>query len=360
MTNRTKNNIGNFQRWIILFVWVLIFALPLLFSNNEQTIKWEHIFKIWTEYLFVFIIFLVNRFVLVPQLFLKNKRNLYFSALIGAFLILVISAFVFGQFEIMSHIRNLPPPPPEAMEMHRPPQNAIEKEFIPPYANLLILGILLIGFDTGLIISVKWIHLEQNKLQLEKENIETKMEFLQNQISPHFFMNTLNNIHALVDINSEDAKEAIIKLSRMMGYVLYESKTENIPVEKEMNFVRSFVELMRIRFTDDVQIELNIPEILPSVTIPSLLTISYIENAFKHGISYEETSFVKINFKFTENKMIFEIQNSIQNKTVKTNNSGLGIENTRNRLNLIYGTNYDLIIEQLPEKIFKVKLTIPT
>lgn len=357
MTIQTKNSIGKFQLLMILFVWVLIFTIPLLFSDMKNGIEWNHIFKIWSEYLIVFVIFLFNRFVLVPKLFFKNL-SLYFVALVFSILILVIAIYFYGQFELFSHVRNFPPPP-ENMDMPMPPPKGIEKEFIPPYANLLILSILMIGFDTGLLISVKWLQLEQNKLYLEKENAKSKMAFLQNQISPHFFMNTLNNIHALVDINSEDAKEAIIKLSRLMGYILYETKVENISIEKEMNFVRSFVELMRIRFTDDVNIELNIPDQLPAVLIPSLLTISFIENAFKHGISYEENSFVKINFEFTDNKMIFEISNTSHSKKTKNDNSGIGIKNTRKRLNLIYGSNYDLVIEETPDKIFKVKLNIP-
>lgn len=359
MINQTKNKIGKFQLMMILFVWVLIFAIPLLFNDIKNDIEWNHIYKIWTEYFIIFLIFLINRFYLVPNFLFKNQKSFYFISLLFALLILFVITYFFDKFEFFTQSQNLPHPPRDNFDLPRPPPGTggLRKEFIPPYANLQIIAILLIGFDTGLLISVKWLNLEQNKLQLEKENVTTKMAFLQNQISPHFFMNTLNNIHALVDINSEDAKEAIIKLSRMMGYVLYEK--ERVSIQKEMNFVHSFVDLMKIRFTDDVTIELNVPKILPTASIPTLLTISFIENAFKHGISYEENSFVKIYFSFTEDKMLFEIQNSIHTKAIKNENSGLGIENTRNRLNLIYGSNYNLTIEELPEKTFKVKLIIP-
>lgn len=342
---------------MILFVWILIFALPLLFSDSNDGIEWNHISKIWTEYLFLFFIFLLNRFVFVPKFFFKNKKAHYFTSLIISFSTLVIALIFYGQFEMKSRHRF--EPPSNNVELPMPPPGGMKKETIPPFANLLILGILLIGFDTGLLISVKWLQLEQNKLQLEKENVTTKMAFLQNQISPHFFMNTLNNIHSLVDINTEDAKDTIIKLSRLMGYVLYETQTEKVSLEKEMNFVRSFVDLMKIRFTEDIKIELNIPDTIPAASIPSLLTISYIENAFKHGISYEENSFIKIDFKFTANRMNFEISNTNHNKNKSNENSGIGIENTRNRLNLIYGTNYDLTIADSSEKIFNVKLSIP-
>lgn len=357
MLKSVKNNIGKFQHLVILFVWILIFAMPVMFGDLKEGINWNHIYKIWIEYTFVFILFLLNRFILLPKLFFKEKKVTFFLVLIGSFILLVVGSYYFGANSHFSPQEEIPPFGNQPMPF--PPLPQMRPDFIPPFANLLILAILIVGFDTGLIISVKWIQLEQNKLQLEKENLETKMAFLQNQVSPHFFMNTLNNIHALVDISSEEAKDSIIKLSQMMGYMLHESQTEKISVQKEMEFIKNYVELMKIRFTEDINIELNIPENLPPVLIPPFLTISFIENAFKHGVSYEEPSSIYITFHFTNNRMYFEIKNTIQNKQSKKNNSGIGLVNTKNRLNLIFGSSYELLIEQLPQKIYSVKLNIP-
>ena len=116
------------------------------------------------------------------------------------------------------------------------------------FFDLIIISFLVVGFNTAVKFVFRRQEEEQNIEEQKKIHIQTELSFLKQQISPHFFMNTLNNIHALVDISPEEAKEAIIRLSGLMGYMLYESQTEKISVQKEMDFVRSYVELMRIRF----------------------------------------------------------------------------------------------------------------
>ncbi|WP_075590214.1 sensor histidine kinase [Labilibacter marinus] len=364
-----KLKIGRIQQIIMVFVWALILFIPLMFRDNRDEINWDHLLRIWIEYGIVFIIFIFNRMVLLPQLFFKNKRLIYFLSLGGIILVFITSIYL-REGHRRNHRADKPgfehaerpgPPPGE-----RPPRNINEtrmdrppKDFTPPYANLMVLTILLLGFDSGLIFSTKWLESEQSKIKLEKENVENKMAFLQNQISPHFFMNTLNNIHALVDIDTEEAKASIIKLSQMMGYMLYESKIERVPLQKEMEFISSYIELMRIRFTDEVKIELDIPEQLPLVHVPPLLTISFIENAFKHGISYNEPCFIRISFSFEKERMTFDIINKVFEKKVASSHSGVGVVNAKNRLELIYGKAYNLEIGELPEKLFAVNLNVP-
>lgn len=171
-------------------------------------------------------------------------------------------------------------------------------------------------------------------------------------------MNTLNNIHALIDIDTEEAKQAIIKLSQMMDYMLYESQSSYISLAQEMEFVKSYVDLMKLRFTDDIEIILDIPENLPPIKIPPLLTISFIENAFKHGISYENSSFIHIRYKFTEDTLNFNIVNKLYPDNKSTKNSGIGIENARKRLDILYGKECDLFINR-KDKNFEVNLNIP-
>jgi len=228
---------------------------------------------------------------------------------------------------------------------------------IPKYANFLILAVLLVGFDTGLKISMRWANLEQEKFKLQKESVENQMAFLRNQVSPHFFMNTLNNIHALIDIDADEAKESIIKLSKLMRHLLYDSEEKLTPIKKEVEFIQSYIELMRLRFTDKVNIEVDIPDDIPDKSIPPLLFTSLLENAFKHGISYNQTSFVKIVMSFSENRLNFTIENSNHPRDTEAS-SGIGIENTKKRLSLLYKDNFDL--EILGEKeIYKVNLNIP-
>ena len=361
-----NKNFGNVQFLIMVFIWILIFAIPLLTTETTEGIVWPHVIKIWIEYGFVFIAFLINHFLLFPQ-FLKGKRVLYFISVVCILTILVLVAIFFNasdnppdiiQRMQPESIERTQPPMGNQPVPHRPPGQR-PREAFPPFGNLLIMSILLIGFDAGLSFAGKWLNAEQNKIKLEKENVENKMAFLKNQVSPHFFMNTLNNIHALVDINTEEAKEAIIRLSQMMAYMLYESQTEKISIQKEIDFIISYVELMKLRFSEEVEVKLDIPKTLPEISVPPLLTISFIENAFKHGVSYEASSYIHIKYVFKKGRMYFEIKNSNHSKQKKSSNSGIGLENARKRLALIYTNNYELDIYQNDKNIFKVNLNIP-
>ncbi|MGQ1891504.1 sensor histidine kinase [Thermophagus sp. OGC60D27] len=365
MKKKTKKKTGNKEGSLPLLltaaVWLLMFVIPLLFGDFTNGIKWDHILKIWKEYSVLFLIFLVNRFALMPRLFFKGRRTLYFVSILG--IILISSALLYWVQIHPHHPELLPlmdPPGPGPEAFRQPSPLPMPREFIPPYANLFIMSILFIGFDSGILFFSKWMHAEQNKLKAEKESIENKMAFLQNQISPHFFMNTLNNIHALIDIDTEEAKEAVIKLSKMMDYMLYESQTAKISLQKEMDFINSYVDLMKLRFTDDVEIMVNQPKVVPPVKIPPLLTISFIENAFKYGISYESHSFIHIDIETDDKQLSFSVKNSTHPHTAKKRSSGIGIANARNRLDLIYGKDYRLSIRNdEKDHSFNVDLKIP-
>lgn len=359
MTKYLRNNLQGIQILLVVLVWLLLFAIPILFGGSSGQIDWDHILKIWKEYSLLLIIFLANRFVLMPYLFFKEKKTAYFISI--TVLVLLISSVLFILQYTERPALNINIPPPHADGPHQrigPPMARGPREFVPPFANMIVMSFLLIGFDSGLMFFSKWMISEQNKLKAEKESIRHKMAFLQNQVSPHFFMNTLNNIHALVDIDTEEAKAAIIKLSHMMDYMLYESQLQGVSLKQEMDFTRSYVELMKLRITDEVELKLEIPETLPKVKIPPLLTISFIENAFKYGVSYQNPSFIHIYADVSDNRFVFEVENRIHQEIKQNKNSGIGIENTRKRLELLFGKNFELNIDKRDD-IFKVNLAIP-
>ncbi|MDP5230739.1 MAG: histidine kinase [Cellulophaga sp.] len=362
----TRENLNYFEPLIIIAFWALLFASPLLFGRFESSIDWDHIFKVWVNYLPLLGLFLINRFILLPKLFFKGKKSIYFLSTIVLIVLFATSISFFN--EVPKTGNKLPPrlersrginPPFEGI--NRPPPRAIElanrPKPIPQYANFIILAVLLVGFDAGLQISMRWSKLEQEKANFQKESVENQMAFLRNQVSPHFFMNTLNNIHALVDIDSEEAKTAIIKLSKLMRHLLYESEDLLTPIKKEVAFIESYIELMRLRFTDKIKIAVLIPTDIPEKSIPPLLFTSLLENAFKHGISYNQDSFIKIEILITENRLNFQIENSNHAKKTDTP-SGIGIENTKKRLDLVYKNEYQLTISETKE-IYSVNLNIP-
>jgi len=249
-------------------------------------------------------------------------------------------------------------PPPARPKQIKRKGDPVQPEPIPAYINLLILSVLLFGFDTGLKIASKWIYSEQQRIVLEKENIETQLAFLKHQISPHFFMNTLNNIHSLIDIDTVEAKKSVIKLSGLMRHLLYESDHEMSSLKSEVDFIRSYVDLMKLRYPKGVKITLNIPEKIPDKSIPPLLFISLLENAFKHGVSYMQESFIDIELSFESDNLQLMITNSKNKGNPKASESGIGIENTRKRLDLLFKDKYILDITDRGN-VFITHLTIP-
>jgi hypothetical protein len=199
---------------------------------------------------------------------------------------------------------------------------------------------------------------DQKKLAaLQKENLEQQLEYLKYQINPHFFMNTLNNIHALVDIDPSKAQETILELSKMMRFVLYEGDKSGVPLTKEFSFIRTYAKLMELRYTDKVKITVDVPNEAPDKTIPPLMLISFIENAFKHGISYQHDSFVDMKACIDGDYLLFTCINS---KAEKPNQEkgGVGLTNVRKRLDLLYDKRYKLDIKDEPD-IYTVVLKLP-
>lgn len=355
---------------LIIFVWMVLLFTPILFREDifspvQRTIKMQ--VQILVPLL---LLFLINRFILVPRLLFRGKQLLFIVFVLG-FIIL----FTGGSFIYDTKIKNKPPPempvadsqilhPPYAFpggvdrfENLRPAQSRQTRP-IPPFANFLIMSILIVGFDTGLRSALRGIDVENEKARLEKENMATQLVLLRKQVSPHFLMNTLNNIHSLVDINTDEAKTAIIKLSKMMRYLLYETETEKTTIIREIEFLESYISLMKLRFNEKVRITFNLPATIPERSIPPFIFTSLIENAFKHGISYRDDSFIDIDLRINDDNLLLVIKNSKTDNKRTKEFSGIGIDNTRKRLELLYGNDYHLDIIDNNES-FTVNLSIP-
>jgi len=328
---------------IIGFIFLILFLMPALFVRIEGVISWKHVFKIWQDNSFLVPIFAINHWILLPRLLEKKKYSLYAFLIIG---LIIIGACFCNMIDSAAPIR-LPRPGEEA----RPSP-------VPPYANMLMYAILITGIDIGLFFSKMWQKNERHTLEVEKRNTAMELELLRSQISPHFFMNTLNNIYALIDSNSVKAKMAVMKLSKLMRYLLYDNKEGKVKLSSEFDFIQNYIDLMRLRYTDDVVFNLSIPDIFNDIEIPPMLFISYIENAVKYGISYQEKSEITICFTMTEDSLIMFCSNSIHKNQDSLNKGGLGLKNSQMRLSLLYGNRYDLTISESNGQ-YKVLLKIP-
>jgi len=357
---------------IISVVWIVLIAAPVLFNDSLNGITWESFSTPLETLIPLLVVFLINRFLLVPGFLFRRKKVHYVCAAFILIAIVTGASFLFSNQMQVGQFQPPPPPPPITMSTHQPPpsfstpsssfkQNPpLHPRPIPLFMNVLIFSVLLVGFDTGLRVAVRLTKSEQEKAILEKEHIETQLTMLRNQVSPHFFMNTLNNIHALIDINTTEAKDAVIRLSNLMRYLLYESTSGKTSLKSELEFVESYIDLMKLRYTNDVRIILNVPGKVPDKMIPPFLFTALIENAFKHGISYKTKSYIFIDFIIDDNQLVMRVKNSIvpQESETEGSPSGIGLTNTRKRLDLQFGHHYRLDVLNNGTE-FNVNLSIP-
>lgn len=195
----------------------------------------------------------------------------------------------------------------------------------------------------------------------ERERISAELSFLKAQINPHFFFNTLHTIYALMDTDQPAAKSSIYNLSHMMRYVLYDTKNDRTSLYKEIGFIEDYIALMKVRISDEVQIIVDKQTPMTDMEIAPMLLLPFIENAFKHGISAIEPSYIFIGIALTETEFKFEVRNSLFEDLGKQldGDPGIGIANTRRRLDLLYAGKYTLDIESDSfAKEYSITLTI--
>ena len=388
---------------IYLAAWVVLFAAPLLSlyvrTVNDPTLvfNWAEVFIVWRKFALFLALFLVHNYLLAPLLVYKYRRVVYFS-------IVTVVIALFTVYQCTSrperpdrrppHERLERPDNPDRPELPDIPENPGKPELpenpgipenlefpgdpdfderpMPPrfeegHRPPLIIGehdilaivvlILMFGVNVGIKGYFRSRHDRQRLSELEHENLEQQLEYLRYQINPHFFMNTLNNIHALVDIDPVKAKDTIVELSKMMRFVLYEGNKQGVPLSREFDFIRHYVALMQLRFTDKVKISLDLPQMAPDRQIPPLILITFIENAFKHGVSYKHDSFITIKAVVKAGRLQFECRNT-KAEQPNQEKGGVGLRNVRQRLDLLFDENYTLRIQDEAE-IYSVELEIP-
>lgn len=377
------------EQIVYLIIWIFIGVAPIVSTYSAQntlpdhTTVWKDIMQSWIIIAPFFVLFLLNNFILIPKLFLRKNYLWYTISIILTLFILfkvVPESVLFYQLsenrqeqfmpggDMRPHGERLPHPKDgEHSSEMRPPlpyRHPNRRQPMPPrmqpntitFINLTI-AILLIGFNLTIKLFIKSLRDEEVMKDLEHQKLESELQYLKYQLNPHFFMNTLNNIHALIDIDSRKAKTSIIELSKLMRYVLYESNKDYIELTKEITFLQNYIELMRLRFTESLNIQTDFPLIVPEVKIPPLLLISLLENTFKHGVSYREASFIHICLKIDDGSLIFKCSNS-KHRTKKDEHHGVGLENVKKRLQLLFGNNYTYTVNE-NENEYNVSLNIP-
>ena len=212
-----------------------------------------------------------------------------------------------------------------------------------PGSNAIFFLVFLIS--TCISVTQQWLKSEETKKEVESEKLSTELSFLKSQVNPHFFFNTLNNIYSLAVVGSDKTAPAIMKLSAIMRYILTDTQSDTVPLENEVNFVNNFIDLQRVRLTDKVTVLFTTEGNIATQQIAPLLFIPFVENAFKYGVSTKENSTINIHIKATDNLVSLSTSNTI----VKADNgildtTGIGINNVKRRLDLLYPDKHTLLI----------------
>lgn len=293
----------------------------------------------------------LNIYYLMPKFIFKKKYFTYIILLIASLIVALFLKFNLTYF-LISH--NVWPEGPEVID-HLTFNYSID---------MMIGELYVITFVTAIKITLDWIYEHKRVTDLEKINLETELMFLRSQISPHFFFNTLNNIYSLALENSKKTPHIILKLSDLMRYLLYETKNKRISLKKEIMCMQNYLDLEKLRYDEQLELEVNVTGDIKDKKIAPLLLLSFIENAFKHGAN-KRIGKVKIiiNFNVIDDFLYFSISNPTPPPQEAQNNLiikpvGIGIDNVKKRLKLGYNKeDYNLKIRN-EANIFYVDLKI--
>ncbi len=366
-------NIRIIELSVFIVIWMAIFSIPFFNHRLNYAVDWTKVIRDWIKIFSYLIIFAVNTLVLVPKFLFQKKYNTYIGSAISVVILVVGLSISLVLILTPAEPVTMPPmdfgpgmPPMElgsgmpAPMGYRPVALPEPKSIYMIIIDDLIISMLVVGAGTSIKMVAQWLNEENRRKDLEKEQLKTELAFLRHQVSPHFFMNTLNNIHALIDINAEDAKNTIIELSTMMRYLLYDTAQGQTTLKKEINFIESYISLMQLRFPKKVTVTLDVPTEIHNIHIPPMLFLSFLENAFKHGVSYQAESFVSFKLEQIDNRLKCLIKNSKHSnkENLDKSYSGIGLTNIKQSLKLLFGNDYLLNIYE-NDKEFEVQLIIP-
>jgi sensor histidine kinase YesM len=351
-----------------ILIWAVILGLPVYAAGRFQMGR-HFLLTYYTITAISALIFYTNYLIFIPVLFWKKKRYIYYiSVLALLFFFYFISDFasekIFNMISRNGNPDQIISQPGDKQNLRLPPIQFRRPAFIIAMPNAQLIGyasssLFMIFLSLGLRVLERQSKIEKSQEEMEKAKLNAELALLKNQISPHFFFNTLNNIYSLIGRNNEDSKDAVIKLSKMMRYVLNESGQDNKLLSDEIEFMNNYIDLMKLRIGAKTIITVNFPTEYKDLMIPHLLFISLIENAFKYGISVQEESYVNINLRCEGNSILFRCENGLpeNNYGPLFSSTGIGLENLKKRLGLLYPDTHKLEINRTKNK-FEVNLII--
>lgn len=357
---------GSRRREMLIYasLWLLVLLYPFFTELVELSrgagFSMGHVARWWGGMLPFILLFWIHNNLLVPRFFIKGDYRRY-TLWISVFLLLFVACQYFSFETRMTHLgHRIEWRIPDQMEgLRRPPYRPV---FPMPVLMNSMIAALMLGFNLAIVLLFKSQREQEDMKVLENMQLQNELKYLKSQINPHFFMNMLNNIHAMVEIDPLKAQDMILELSKLMRYVLYEGRNSRTTFANEVNFLSAYVALMHQRYpSGKVEVRLEVPESPSSdIYIPPLLFVSFVENAFKHGVSYRKKTRIDIELEHRETDIRFICWNTRPSKLIEgpMEQRGVGLDNVKRRLDLLFGDRYDLTIDDAEEH-YGVTLIIP-
>jgi two-component sensor histidine kinase len=323
-----------------LLVWGSLFFLPLLFVDEPPRNYTVFFTRNALPLVFSAIIFYINFYWLIPRYLFRRQWGWF----LFANLLLLVAAL---------------PGLDLAAELLLPGKGRWWRG--DRSLNVFRTGmsfLLSAGISVAIRMTARWFRDEQERQRLANEQLRSELNELKYKLQPHFFFNTLNNIYSLVEDAPDQARDAIHRLSKLMRYLLYETNDERMPLSREMEFLVSYIALMTIRMPAHVQVEYDFPPALGQLRVAPLLFVSLVENAFKHGVSASQPSFVRFSLRQDGEKLTFRSENTdFPKKETDRSGSGIGLQDLKKRLDLLYPGHYRLL-QSKPDGMYRTELTL--
>ena len=347
--NRHYETLTYFGLWLLVIaLYMLVIIRNRSMANLTPVVDRDVFIRMTLTLLPFVILFIIHNWLLIPRLLFRNRLRTYFFYTLLALVLTWSYQYIHFLYEVsIRPVRHpFPPMPPHILPL------PLFLDFI---FTLLTIGV-------NLVIALLFQRFEDRleRESLMKANAENQLSYLKAQINPHFYMNMLNNIHGMIEIDPEKAQDMVIDMSRLMRYMLYESSRQRISLSAEIEFLNNYMRLMRQRYPSDrVTIMSDFPDEhqTAGILVPPLIFLVFIENAFKHGITYREESYISVNIHISGGMVEFHCLNS-RHPATATESPGIGLQNIRQRLNLIYGENHTLDIV-VSDTTYNVNLIIP-
>ncbi len=322
-------------RWLILTVfWGVWLGMPFLSQDDDERHR-QFMWKIFPVTLMNIPLFFLNTELLIPKILRKRGIGPYLISLLGLILLFVVIESLMKNSLLSCYNIN----------------------FTTHVGKSLFYVLFITAISTGYGLMTHLVREEHLRQMEQQERLQSELSFLRSQISPHFIFNILNSIVYLIRSRSDLAEPVTIKLSELMRYMLYESADALIPLEKELGYLKNYVELQKIRFEEDVLVRMDIEGTVGGQIIEPMLMIPFVENAFKHGVGLVVDPSIEIYLNISDKKLHFSVRNKIApgSAEVKDNSSGIGLKNVQRRLELLYPESHRLELTRT-EEWFKAEL----